>query len=379
MKNFADKKLRIAVFCQTEFAIPPPRTMKDIYAPLWLVHYIAEELVARGHDVTLFAPSDSKTKGRLISDNLISLANSKEFAPYYKQVTELDQEKFFWQLAGRNAAIDQYDYLFLSRLYQMASKGKFDVIYISMIGMRPLPFAATVDIPTVCTIHAAPDPLTVQFFTKYKKRYPQLHFVGISKKQTEVAPEIFTDVVYNGIDLDAFSFNPKPDNHLLFSGRISREKGAVEAIEVAKKAGIPLQIYGRHTEDPYWHKEISPQLNSSIEYKGLLPYWEIPPIYQRAKATLVPINWEEPFGLVMVESMACGTPVIAFRRGSVPEIIEDGVNGFIVNNVDEMAEAVKNIDKIDRREVRKNVERRFSKKAMVDGYEKIFYKVAEST
>lgn len=375
------RKLRIAVFSANEFAVPPSLKMKDIYAPLWLVHYITEGLVKRGHKVTLFAASNSKTKAKLISANLPSLATNKKMAPFYKQVSELEKEasdiEFYKKLVARKGTVENYEYILISELYKHVLKGKFDLVYISLIGLRPLPFAALSSTPTVLSLNNPLDPFTLYFMKEYKKRAPQIHYVGISKNQIKSAPSLFDEVIYNGVDLTRFKFNEKPQNMLITAGRISDNKGVSEAIEVAKKTNYKLVFAGRHYEDDYWNKVIKPKIGGKIKYAGVLPYQKMPSFYKQAKAFLFPIKWEEPFGLVMIEAMATGTPVIAFRRGSVPEIVKDGKTGFIVDTVDEMVEAVGKIDQISRRVCREHVEKKFSIEAMVDNYEKLFYKIVK--
>lgn len=369
------RKLKIAVFCANEFAVPPSPKMKDIYAPLWLTHYITEELVKRGHNVTLFASSDSKTKAKLISNNLTSLRASKETKKFYKQVTEIESRQFYRKLVERKGIVENYEYLLISKLYQTALAKKFDIIYVSLIGLRPLPFAALCQTPTVFTLHNPLGSFNKFFFSEYKKRYPQIHFVGISKSQIKSAPKLFTTIVHNGINLKIFPFEPKPKDYLFTAGRIAPEKGIYEAIQVAKKAKEKLVIVGRHTEDAYWHKKIKPYLGGNIKYKGFLPYTEVSSVYKNAKAFVFPLKWEEPFGLMMIEAMACGTPAVAFDRGPVREIIKDKKTGFIVKNISQMVKAIKKIDLIDRRECRKHVEKNFTIEKMVDGYEEVFYKV----
>ena len=158
----------------------------------------------------------------------------------------------------------------------------------------------------------------------------------------------------------------------MFAGRIIKEKGAAEAIEAAKKAGEKLLLVGTHSNDEYWNKKIKPSLGNTIEYIGPVPREKLHKYFKDAKTTLLPIDWEEPFGMVMTESMACGTPVIAFNRGSVPEIIKNGATGFIVKNVSEMARAINLVESIDRMACRRHVEAKFSAEVMIKRYEEIF-------
>ena len=378
--------LKIAVFCANEFSIPPSKKMKDIYAPLWITHYVVEELVKKGHKVTLFASSDSKTKAELVSDNLISLSENKELSKFYKQITELDRSQIYRKLSKRKDVIHNYEYILISKLYQMALAKKFDIIYINLIRLRPLPFAALCPTPTVFTFNDPLTSLTKFFFSEYKKRYPHLHFVGISKSQIKSAPDLFSAVVYNGIEIKNFPFNPKPKNYLFTAGRIVQEKGIYEAIQITKKSKEKLIIAGRHINDLYWYNEVKPYLSGRIQYKGLLPLNKLSKLYQNAKAFIFPLKWEEPFGLIMAEAMSCGTPVIAFNRGSVPEVVKDKKTGFLVPpftnnkkiNYKGFIEAIKKISQIDRRECRRHIEEKFTIEKMVDNYEKVFYDILEN-
>ena len=325
------KKLKIGIFCTNEFSTPPSLKMKDIHAPLWITHFITEELVKRGHDVTLFASSDSKTRAKLVSESLISLPKNKKLSKIYKQVTEIKKEEFVEKMMGRKEIIYLYEFLLASRLTKMVLKKNFDIVYIE--GKDFLPFATIYPTPTVIIINGPVDKNKF-IFNEYKKRYPQIHFVAISESQRRPAPNLFTDVIHHGIKIESFSFNLKPKNFLLSAGRIMHRKGVHLAIQAAKRAKEKLIIVGRYTEDPYWKEKIKPNLGKKIEYKGLLPYPKMPSVYKDAKALLLPVLWEEPFGLVMIEAMACGTPVIAFNRGSVPEVVKNGKTGFIVEPFD---------------------------------------------
>ena len=179
--------------------------------------------------------------------------------------------------------------------------------------------------------------------------------------------------------MNKIPFIQKPKgNYLLFVGRLHPEKGVSEAVEVARKTGEELLILGPPVTGEYWDKKIKPYLGKKIRHIGVVPRNKLYEYYGNAKATLVPIQWEEPFGLVMTESMATGTPVIAFRKGSVPEVVLDGKTGFVVNTVDEMIKAVKKIDRIDRRACRKHTEENFGLEKMIDEYEKSFLKIASS-
>ncbi|MDP2930840.1 MAG: glycosyltransferase, partial [bacterium] len=184
--------------------------------------------------------------------------------------------------------------------------------------------------------------------------------------------------IYNGIDLSHFKFNKKGGGHFVWIARMNKHKGVENAIAAAEKLGVRLLLAGRidPTQVEYFNTYIKPHLNEKIKYVGELTEQQLSDFYGPAKACLYPIEWEEPFGLVVAESMACGTPVIAYRRGSMPELIEDGKTGFVVDsNIDLLVEAMKKVDQINRVLVRQQVEEKFSKERMVENYEEAYYKL----
>jgi glycosyltransferase involved in cell wall biosynthesis len=199
------------------------------------------------------------------------------------------------------------------------------------------------------------------------------YYVSISDAQRKPSKKLqWAGTVYNGVYPERFPFNNKPESHFTIIGRLVPEKGIYEAILAAKKARVPLKIAGGPTEGPYWERRIKPNLSRTIQYVGMVPYKDMPRFLSRARGFLFPIQWEEPFGLVMIEAMATGTPVIAFPHGSVKEIVVDGKNGFLVNSVSSMAKAIKKIDTVDRADCRHYVKTHFTVNHMVRGYEKVF-------
>ncbi|NOQ68415.1 glycosyltransferase [Patescibacteria group bacterium] len=186
----------------------------------------------------------------------------------------------------------------------------------------------------------------------------------------------YVATVYNGLDIKRFEFKKKHKNYLAFLGRFSFEKGVDTAVKVAAKSGEKIKIAGNIWGNGFYNEKVEPHLKKGeIENVGLLGKDKLSDFLGGAKALLFPIRWEEPFGLVMIEAMACGVPVIAFNRGSVSEVVKHGKTGFIVENEEEMIEAIKNIDKIDREECRKHVEENFTVEKMVDGYENAYRKI----
>lgn len=305
---------------------------------------LTEELVKAGHEVTLFASGDSTKAGRLISvvDKAIKRSD--------KELTDLN----------------------LSKAYEMADQ--FDVIH-NHVGHLALPYAAKVKTLTVTTLHY-PSEEAREGLKKYGKASC---FVSISMAMQRFYPEInFAANVYNGIYVNDFIFNENGEDFFLFLGRISPDKGVHNAIEAAKIADGRLLIAGMvpSPDQNYFDEKVKPFIDGEkIKYIGEVDYAEKIKLFSRAKAVLHPIDFFEPFGLTLVEAMASGTPVIAFNKGSIPELVADKKTGFVVENVSEMAEAMGKIGEIDRKECRKRVEENFTVEKMVEGYEDLYEKI----
>jgi len=346
------KKLRIAQVAPLWFSVPPLK----YGGTERIISGLTEELTKRGHHVTLFAPKMSKTKAKLVSlinDGLISQGG-------------LWTNDYNWNLFNHSFAFEH--------------SSSFDIIHCHWNGMGAF-FQHFLKTPVIHTMHnniSRSAQIKWKPFEYYRDTFKP---VFISKSEQDLCPIRFKKswIVYNGINLNQFDFNPNPQNHFIWIARISPEKGPLEAIEIAERAGIKLllagQIQPNHRE--YFDKEIKPRLNSQIQYVGELSQEQLSEFYGSAQGCLYPIDWEEPFGLIMAESMACGTPVIVFDRGSAREVVEDGKTGFIVKDINAAVEAIKKIKQIDRKECRKRVEENFTIKKMVDNYEKIYQDVVE--
>lgn len=330
-------------------------------APLWervpppayggtelIVGLLTDELVRRGHEVTLFASGDSVTLAQLEAIHPRSL--------------RLDPEV-------KEAAI--YDMLQMSRVYEQVQD--FDIIH-SHMGCTALPYSKLVKTPTVHTLHGIFTPDNEKMFIQAKAQ----PFVSISNAQRQTQLGLnYVATVYNGIDIDRHIFHPRPAEppYLAFLGRLSPEKGTHLAIAIAKASGWRLKIAGKVdiVDVEYFETEIKPQIDGTqIEYLGEADHEMKNELLGGAAATLFPITWREPFGLVMVESMAAGTPVIAFRLGSTAEVIKPGVSGFLCDTLDECVAAIPKAVELDRQKCRNYVVKQFSVKRMVDGYEAVY-------
>ncbi len=371
--------MKIAVISTNFHPIPPKEV---VYAPLELTSHIVDELVDRGHDVTLFASSDSISKAKIISGGLPSLGNNKKWNEALQKLNKKRENPETQESAIKYKEVlrQNYEFFLAAELFKRADQ--FDIIQTHSTP-RLLQFALFTNTPIVVTSH---DPYTHPLNTNVRKityeelakRNKNIYFISLSESQRKSVPDLpFVKTVYNGINLEKFKFQKKGGNYLLFVGRIIPGKGAHNAIQIAKKTGERLKLVGPISEKDkeYWNNKIKPFLNEKITYEGPLFQKKLIPLYQKAKALLFPIEKDEAFGLVMIEAMACGTPVIGFNRSSVPEIIREGLNGFVVENLEEMARAVKKLDQIRREDCRKSIEGKFTIKKMVDNYEKVYEKI----
>lgn len=336
--------MRIAQIAPLWERVPPPA-----YGGIELVvALLTDELVRRGHDITLFASGDS-----------ISLAQIESVHP---QALRLDPSVKEYGI---------YEMLQLSQVYERA--GEFDIIH-SHMGCAALPYAKLIKTPTVHTLHGVFTPDNEKLF-RHAKEQP---YVSISNSQRE--PRLGLNcaaTVYNGIDVSSHKFYAEPDAppYLAFLARMSPEKGPHLAIEIAKRVGLPLKMAGKVdiVDVEYFENEIKPHIDGTqIQYLGEANHEQKNELMGRAIATLCPITWKEPFGLVMVESMAAGTPVIATKRGSTLEVISQGHSGFICDSVEECIDAVRKVTELDRFACREYVLNHFSVKQMVDGYEAVY-------
>lgn len=328
-----------------------------------VVSLLTEELVRRGHEVTLFASGDSRTAARLVPTIDTAI---------WRQEDVCDPLPY-WTITVNEA-------------YQRARAGAFDVLH-SHIDFQAFACAMLCETPTVTTLHGR---LDLPDLPRLYARFPEAGVISISDSQRTPLPMAqWLGTVYNAIDLDRLPYSASGGDYLAFLGRISPEKGLDRAIEIARAAGLPLKVGARmplkDTSDPnvradweYFEGKVKPLLaHGHVELLGEVGDAEKPDLLGNALALLFPIDWPEPFGLVMAEALACGTPVIGRRRGSVPEVVTHGQTGLIGEKDDELAALTRTIHTIDRATCRAEAERRFSPAAMAAGYERIYMEAVE--
>lgn len=312
--------------------------------------------MAHGHAVTLFASGDSHTNAHLHATTPRSLRQQMT----HHEITNISP------------------YLHMAMLSQVLRQAdQFDIIH-SHVDHWTFPFIELVQTPIVTTMHGR---LDWDILPPILACYPEVPLVSISMAQRKPVQEIplnWAGCVYNGISLDHFRFQESQGDYLVFLGRICPEKRPDWAVEVARRAGMPLKVAAKvdPTDQAYWKQEIEPLFKANdVEFLGEVNEQEKAALLGGAYAMLFPIDWPEPFGLVMVESLACGTPVIALRRGSVPEVLRDGVSGYICDTIDQMVTAVANIPRIARSTCRREAQR-FSARVMCAGYEQVYEQLA---
>lgn len=324
------------------------RTPPRHYGP-WetVVSLITEGMVERGLDVTLFATADSITRARL------------------------------WAVCPRGYEEDKsidpkvWECLHISECFEHGDE--FDLIH-NHFDFLPLTYTKMTRTPVLTTIHGFSSPKILPVYKKYNGR---VYYVSIS--DADRSPELtYIATVHHGIDLRLFEFRAQPGDYLLFFGRIHHDKGAREAIEIARRFDMRLVIAGIIQDEAYFKRWVEPELDGDkVIYVGSAGPQLRNQLLGGAYALLHPINFAEPFGLSVVEAMACGTPVVAFRRGSMPEIIRDGVTGFLCESIEEAVKALRRIPEIDRRECRRWVEERFTADRMVNDYLHVYRQIFE--
>ncbi len=334
--------LRVAVLAPISWRVPPRH-----YGPWELfASLLTEGLVARGVEVTLFATADSVTSARLVG-----------VAPTgYSEDTTLDAKA--WEA------------LHIAAAFERASQ--FDLIHNSF-DFLPLTYTRLVDVPVVTTIHGFASDATLPVYLEYADR---VRYVAISDADRHPALQ-YAATIHHGIDMGSFDVGPGGDS-LVFFGRIHPDKGTEAAIEVADRAGMPLVIAGIIQDREYFERVVKPRLGGNrVQYLGPVGPERRQDVLGRARALLHLIDFDEPFGFSVVEAMACGTPVVTHSRGSMPEIVRPGVNGYLVSTVQEAVDAVGDAEYLDRGGVRRSIEGRFDAARMVDDYLVLYRRILE--
>lgn len=325
--------MKIAVLAPLAWRTPPRH-----YGP-WeqMASNLTEGLVAAGMEVTLFATGDSVTKATLHS------------------VVETGYE----EKKGQDAKV--LECLHISEVMEHA--GQFDLIH-NHFDFLPLSYSGLIKTPVITTIHGFSSERILPVYQKYNR---SSHYVSISEANRHPSLD-YLGTVYNGLAIENFIFKAVPENYLLFFGRIHPDKGTAEAIQIAMKSKMKLYIAGIIQDEQYYKERVEPYLNEDIVFLGAAGPEKRNELLGAAVALLHPISFEEPFGLSVAEAMLCGTPVIAFNRGSMPELIQDGKTGFLVDTAEEAVEVLKGIGKLDRNYCHDWAKAQFSKEKMVEDY-----------
>ena len=324
------------------------RTPPRHYGP-WesVASLLTEGLVARGHDVTLFATADSQTSGTLHAVCPRGYEEDRSLIPKV------------WEC------------LHISELFEHADA--YDIIH-NHFDFLPLTYTGLTTTPVVTTIHGFSSPGILPVYKKYNGK---AFYVAIS--DADRSPDLdYIKTIHHGIDIEQFDFQPAPDEYLLFFGRIHKDKGTREALDIARACSKKLILAGIIQDQAYYDQYVASHIdNDKVVYHGSAGPAERNRLLGKACALLHPIQFDEPFGLSVIESMACGTPVIAFNRGSMSELIENGKSGFLVDNVDDAVETVARIEEIDRAYCRRRVERHFTIDRMIDAYVNVYETILE--
>lgn len=355
--------MRIAMLAPISWPLPPPG-----YGPWEQVAYnLTEELVKLGHDVTLFAAAGTRSSARVVETVPHALSTWPE--PERSRPQAYDPASGLLEGPPDGRVLEE---LHVATCMERAAAGEFDLVH-SHLHVHALVYGRLIGCPLVSTLHGA---AWVRPAHPVFLRYKDLPFVSLSDAERQLLPELnYVATVHNGIRLDDFPFEPDKDDYLFFAGRLAPEKGAAEAVEVARKSGRRLLIAGmiepQHQE--YYDTKVKPFIDGrNVEYLGLLPQKELAPLYRKAAAVLFMINWCEPCSMVGIEAQASGTPLIGTRFGYLPEIIRDGQTGFLVDTVDQAAEAVEKLPHLDPIACRHNIETRFAAPVMAKGYERVY-------
>jgi glycosyltransferase involved in cell wall biosynthesis len=338
--------MRIAHIAPVATTIPPPKSG----SVETMTSLLTEGLVARGHDVTLFATGDSKTSAKLFA--------------IYPHGYWHDEHMWPWEL---------YEMLNLAAAVERAAD--FDLIhYEAAYYPMSLAFTRLSPTPIVQTLHHSPSAAEIKLWSQY----PEAPFVAISNEQAQLLSGLNVyGTVLHGIDTDNFVFRAEPEDYLLFLGRFTEGKGVLQAIEIARRAGLRLILAA--AEDEYYRERVATHVDGrQVVYYGEADFAAKVKLYGGARALLYPIQAREPFGLVLAEAMACGTPVAALDRGAVREIVDQGVTGMVFGDLEQLVDGLSSVLALDRRRVRDRAVARFGAARMVDEYLSVYSRLVEA-
>ncbi len=337
-------RLHVGMVAPPWFKVPP-----SAYGGIeWMLHWLVEGLTERGHEVTLVGVGESETSARLVTT--YEEAPSERLGEPFPEVVHA---------AAVGSALRDAD---------------VDVVHDNSLAGPLLSFGRSQ--PTVVTAHG---PVDGEVGRYYGLLSPVASLVAISDAQRRLAPDLpWVATVHNCIPVDEYPFREQKEDFAVWLGRTNPEKAPHLAIEAARAAGIPLVLAGKcsePSEKAYFDQEIAPRLGPGVEWTGEADTERKKDLLARARCFVFPIRWQEPFGIVMVEALACGTPVVALREGSVPEIVVDGVTGFVCDSPDELSDAIARVSDVQPKECRRHAQDNFSVPVMVSGYEAVYEKV----
>src|SRR3989344_786196 len=353
--------MRIAILGSVALPVPPSLAG----GTEWIAYHQARGLSEKGHEIILFA---AKGSSKNINSNikLIEVGKGNVAAGITKE-NKIDP------ILTESSRKVRLEMVYLSEVVQklIDLKDSYDIMLNNMRGEAVfIPVAKMLNKPFINVMH-------LNIFKELAKVFQEFnaHIITISNNQRKNYPSLnYLATVYNGVNVEDFPFNNKPDDYFLTVGSIGRHKNQGDAIRACKETGNKLILIGKIRDKDYY-EEIKKDIDETqIMYKGEVDFEEKIKLYQGAKGSLFPILWEEPFGLVMIEAMSCGTPVIAYNRGAVPEVVINNKTGYVIENISQMIEKINKVDQINRRDCRKHVEKNFTIKKMVDGYEKALIK-----
>lgn len=358
--------MRIAMMVRGFITTPPQNDIA--YSPAGVAKAIAEGLAAKGHEITFFGPEGTT----LQNDVTIETCGLR---PIATNSADLEKE------IGTTDLFSDYrfglqDAVMARAMLERAQAGEFDCVvfnhFESVLPLAPL----FPKVPIVYILHDNIDKPRRQALEAHSS--PNQFFISISDSQRRNIPDLnYAATVYNGVDTEHFAFSDEHEDYLFIAGRITPDKGLQEAVQIAQQTKRRLLIAGSLTPQNYWYfdEHIKPYLDDKILFLGMLDRDQLVKYYQKAAAVLAPVQWDEPFGLSMAEANSCGTPVVAFRRGAVPEVIEDGKSGYVIDNSAEMIMAIGKLNKIHRKDCAARARKHFSAEIMVNNYERVLQEI----